>query len=147
VGALTSEYLSTHGISVYERDPQNLSILGFVFERLAPGKTATTRKKWTDSQGSEVTDLKVYWTYADRSTGDKLPPGFWRLRLAHYAPRGEIKLLAADGGCRVSFDLFFQTSGANVAGIIPMDSNWSYRSNGILERGYLKGISEALSAQ
>jgi hypothetical protein len=50
------------------------------------------RQPWTDAQGNKISDFKVYWTYADRKTGDRLPFGAWRLRLDHYAPMGEMKL-------------------------------------------------------
>lgn len=147
VAALTPEYLSRHGIFVHGEGSQDLRILGFDYEPLAPGKSVRDRKKWTDAQGNEITDFKVYWTYADRKTGDKSVPGIWRLRLAHYQPRGEIKLLSAGGSCSVEIDLFFETSGANVIGILPVDSQWSYHSNGVMEREYLEGISAALTAR
>jgi hypothetical protein len=145
VAPVTSEYLSRHGIFVHGEGSHDLRILGFDYEPLAPRKSVRDRKKWTDARGHEITDFKVYWTYADRKTGDKSVPGIWRLRLAHYQPRGEIKLLSAGGRCSVEFDLFFETSGANVIGILPVDSQWSYHSNGVMEREYLEGISAALT--
>jgi hypothetical protein len=145
VAALTSEYLSRHGIFVSAQGSQDLMILGFDHEPLAPGKSVSNRKKWTDAQGNEITDFKVYRTYAARNTGDKPVPGIWRLRLAHYQPKGEIKMLSDGRRCSVEFDLFFETSGANVIGILPVDSQWRYHSNGIMEREYLEGISQALT--
>jgi len=140
VAAITSEYLSRRGIFVQGEGSQDLRILG-----LRPGKSVGNRKKWTDAQGNEITDFKVYWAYADRKTGGKLVPGIWRLRLAHYQPRGRIKLLSAEGGCSVEFDLSFETSGARMIGILGVDSQWSYHSNGVIERAYLEGISAALA--
>ena len=143
VAAQTSEYLSGHGIFV--QGSQDLRILGFDYEPSTPGKSARQRKKWTDAQGNEINDFKVYWTYADRKTGHRLAPGIWRLRLAHYQPKGKIKLLSAGGGCSVEFDLFFETWGANMIGILGVDSQWDYHSNGVMEREYLKGISGVLT--
>jgi hypothetical protein len=118
---VASTYLSSRGIFVSEkRYAQDLSILGLDHEPLAPGKDVRKRKKWRDAQGDEITDFKVYWTYADRKTGDRPVFGIWRLRLAHYQPRGEIKLSPAEGGgCSADFDLYFETWGANVIGILP----------------------------
>jgi hypothetical protein len=45
----------------------------------------------------------------------------------------------------VDFDLYFETWGANVIGILPVDSQWGYHSNGLMEREYLGGISAALT--
>jgi len=100
-------------------------------------------KPWTDAQGNEITDFKVYWDYADRGTGEKLPLGIWRLRLAHYQPGGEIKLASVAEGCKVDFRLAFSAWGVNVIAILPLDSSWSYGSNGRLDREYLDGISAA----
>jgi hypothetical protein len=50
------------------------------------------------------------------------------------------------GGCSVAFGVNFDTWGTNVIGILPMDSQWTYHSNGLMEREYLDGISEALTA-
>jgi hypothetical protein len=44
--------------------------VGIDAEPLAPGKVARKPKKWRDAQGNEITDLKVYWTYADKKTGE-----------------------------------------------------------------------------
>jgi hypothetical protein len=147
VAKAASTYLSSRGIFVDEgRHAHDLAILGIDHEPLETGKVETKQKKWTDAQGNRVTDLKVYWTYADKSTGDKPVFGIWRLRLAHYQPRGEIKLAQAEGGgCSVDFDLYFETWGANVIGILPVDSQWGYHSNGLMEREYLGGISAALT--
>ncbi len=121
--------------------------MGLDNEPLEPGKVVRKRKKWRDAKGNEITDLKVYWTYADRKTGEKLPFGIWRIRLEHYDPWGEIRLSPAEeGGCSVAFGLRFETWGANVIGILPLDSAWVYGSNGLMEREYLDGISEALTA-
>jgi hypothetical protein len=40
----------------------------------------------------------------------------------------------------VDFDLYFETWGADVIGILPVDSRWDYHSNGLMEREYLDGI-------
>ena len=71
VAGVASAYLSSHGIFVYdERRARDLSIVGIDAEPLAPGKVARKPKKWRDAQGNEITDLKVYWTYADKKTGE-----------------------------------------------------------------------------
>jgi hypothetical protein len=46
-------------------------------------------KPWTDAQGNQINDFKVYWTYANRKDGGKLPFGVWHLRLQRYTPLGE----------------------------------------------------------
>ena len=143
-------YLSEHGVFTTEKTRfQDISIVGREFEPITAGSLAHRRKRkpWTDAHGSEVTDLKVYWTYANRATGEKLPFGIWRLRTAHCQPEGDIKLTSDGGGCKVDFQLTFDTWGANVIGILPLDSQWSYYSNGRLEREYLDGISATLEQQ
>jgi hypothetical protein len=128
-------YLLTHGVMTFDEVPfQVLSIIG------RGGKLPP----WADSHGNEMTDFRVYWQYADRGTGEKLPFGVWRLRLSHYQPRGEMKLAPTEGGCDVNFRLAFRTDGANMITILGVDSQWGYGSNGRMEREYLDGISAAL---
>ena len=128
-------YLSDHGVSTFEKDrgPGNISIIGKL-------------KLWTDGHASEITDFKVYWRFADRKTGEKLPFGMWHLRLSHYWPGGEMTLTPEHGGCELNMTLRFVTNGANMIAILPLDSAWDYESNGRLEREYLDGISTALKA-
>jgi hypothetical protein len=147
VAETANTYLSQHGIFTTEKTGfQEISVIGRESEPTMAGSLARGRKlePWTDVQGTEITDLKVYWTYADRATGEKLPFGIWRLRTAHYQPQGDIKLTSDAGGCKVDFRLTFSTWGANVIAILPLDSSWGYGSNGRLEREYLGGISAAL---
>jgi len=112
-------YLARHGLNV-DTIADGLKIAGIF-----------GRQIWTDAKGNKITDLTVYWTYADRKS-DKLLIGVWHLRLAHYVPLGQVKLLAEASGCRLEFALEFQTSGANVFGIAPMDSSWYLEGNGRL---------------
>lgn len=65
---------------------QGLKIIGFAQEPLKPRESRTKPQNWSDAQGNGITDFKVYWTYANRKTGDKLPVGAWRLRMEHYGP-------------------------------------------------------------
>lgn len=99
---------------------------------------------WTDAHRREINDFKVYWNYSDRSTGGGLPFGVWRLRLSHYVPWGEVKLAPSDEGCDATMQLYFQAWGANMVAILGVDAEWSYKSNGRMEREYLDGISLAL---
>jgi len=150
VAEMANAYLSQHGIYTAEKTRfQDISVIGRESEPITAGSLARGRKlkPWTDAQGIEITDLKVYWTYADRATGEKLPFGIWRVRTAHYQPQGEIKLTSESGGCKVNFQLRFSTWGANVIAILPLDSSWGYDSNGRLEREYLVGMSAALEQQ
>jgi hypothetical protein len=128
-------YLSDHGVSTFEKDPGpgNISIIG-------------RQKLWTDGHASEITDFKVYWRFADRKTGEKLPFGMWHLRLSHYWPGGEMTLTSEQGGCELNMTIRFGTNGANMVAILPLDSAWDYESNGRLEREYFDGISTALKA-
>ena len=149
VAEIAEAYLSQHGVSTNETTrSQDISIVGQELKPVTAGsirKPANGRKlkPWTDAQGNEITDYKVYWTYADRGTGERLPFGSWRARSAHYQPQGEITLTSDDGGCKIDFRLTFGTWGVNVIAILPVDSSWVYGSNGRLERGYLDGISAA----
>jgi hypothetical protein len=102
---------------------------------------------WTDAQGHEINDLKVYWNYSDRSTGKQLPFGVWRLRLSHYAPWGEVRLTPADGSCDVTMQLRFEAWGANMVAFLGVDSSWSYESNGRMEGEYLEAISAVLKQE
>src|SRR4051812_48244658 len=67
-------YLSKNGILTTEKTRfQDISIIGRESEpRTAERPWGGKLKPWTDAQGSEITDFKVYWTYADRRTGEKL---------------------------------------------------------------------------
>ena len=137
VAGKAMSYLSEHGVLTYETARfQTISVIGRIGRKDKP---------WTDAQGKEITDFKVYWTYADRSTGDKEIFGIWRVRMAHYQPKGEIKLTPGDQGCNADFRLAFEAWGAMVIGILPADSQWEYSSTGRLEREYLEGISAALA--
>ncbi len=133
VALVASTYLQKHGVlTVPFENPRRLWI----------GQDG--RQPWTDAQGNKVNDFKVYWNFANRNDGEKLPFGMWHMRLAHYQPTGEIALDSVEGGCDADFRLFFQTSGGLVIGILPVDSQWEYGSNGRMERGYLDGISVEL---
>ena len=135
VSTVASSYLERHGVrAVGVSGVQGLTISG-----------ATGLKPWTDAAGNRVNDLKVYWTFSDKQSGDELPFLVWRMRLGHYWPEGEIKLSTIEGGCSVAFQLSFGASGANVLGILPVDSQWSIGSNGRMEREYLDGISAELA--
>jgi hypothetical protein len=138
-------YLSDHGVFTFEKDNgfRNISIDGLASEHVSPGSRKL--KLWTDGQASEITDFRVYWKFADRNTGDKLPFGIWRLRLSHYRPGGEITLTPDRGACELNMAITFKTDGANMIAILPVDSDWDYESNGRLEREYLDGISAALT--
>jgi hypothetical protein len=140
-------YLSEHGIATSEKTgSEDISITGRDLEPITAGSLARgpKPKPWTDAQGNEINDFKVYWTYADRKTGKNLPFGIWRIRMEHYVPWGEIRLASEGEGCNVGIQLRFLTSGAKVIAILPVDSAWDYQSNGRLERGYLDAISAAL---
>jgi len=102
------------------------------------------RAPWTDADGKVISDFRVYWNYADRKTGERLPFGVWHMRLEHYTPSGEFKMTPDEGGCQVAFRLLFSTSGGNVIGIIPVDASWEYWSNGRMEREYLAGIAASM---
>jgi hypothetical protein len=124
VAEIAEAYLSEHGILTNEKTSfQDISIVGRELKPVTAGSireltNGRKLKQWTDAQGNEITDSKVYSTYADKGTGEKLPFGVWRLRSAHYQPQGEIKLTSDDGGCKVDFRLTFGTWGANVIGIL-----------------------------
>jgi hypothetical protein len=123
---------------------QSIAVVGGESELILGGGGRQKLRPWTDVKGSDITDFAVYSTYADREAGEKLPLGLWRIRLAHYQPRGEIRLTFVEGGCDVDFLLSFETWGANVVAILPADSHWVYDSNGRMEREYLDGLSAAL---
>ncbi len=130
-------YLAAHGLLAVESGGfRVLSLVG----TLRKGHLRNNATPWTDADGREVNDRRVYWTYADRKTGERVLPPVWRLRLEHYEPTGEITLMADGGGCTLRFQIHFQAWGANVLLIMPVDSMWQYGSNGRLERGYLDGI-------
>jgi len=143
-------YLSEHGIATYEKTSfQNISIIGRESGPITAGsldrRGGRKLRPWTNVQGNDVTDSAVHWAYADRETGDKLPLGMWRIRLAHYQPWGEIKLAPEEVGCKVDFKLSFESWSANVIAILPLDDiSWAYASNGRMEREYPDGISAAL---
>jgi hypothetical protein len=101
-------------------------------------------KTWTDIRGERITDSKVYWHYANRSDTEKTPFGVWRLRLEHYRVRGEMKLMEREETCNLDFKLHFVAGGANMVGILGVDSQWTYGSNGRMEQEYLQGISAEL---
>jgi hypothetical protein len=125
-----------------------ISIVGREAEPITAGSLSRGRRKLkplTDAQGNEIADFKVYWTYADRKTGEKPPFAWWRIRMAHYSPEGEIKLASSGReGCAIDFHLVFGAWGANVLAILPMDSKWGCAGNGRLEREYPDGITAAL---
>jgi hypothetical protein len=104
-------------------------------------------KPWTNSRGDRIGDLQVYWHYANRSDTEKVPFGVWRLRLEHYRLRGEMKLFSNGNGCDVDLRVHFETGGGNVIGVLPVDAQWDYGSNGRLEREYIDGISAELTRQ
>jgi hypothetical protein len=114
-------------------------------------RTAPTRsgdlKPWTSAQGNKISDFAVYWTYANRKDTKKMPFGVWHLRLGRYWLMGELKLMPDDqdqGACNVDFKLNFEAGGANMVGFLGVDSQWSYGSNGRMEREYLDGIAADL---
>ena len=131
----TKAYLSEHGLLTFQKDNdfRNISIAG-----------RSSVPRWTDGQATEITDLKVYWKLADRKTADKLPFGMWHLRLSHYWPGGAIALTPDQGACELKMTIRFVTNGANMIAVLPLDSDWDYASNGLLEREYLDGIATAL---
>jgi hypothetical protein len=129
-----SSYFRKHGIAFLK----SYSFEGF---RVLTGG----REPWTDAQGNRINDSTVYGTYADRESGEKLLAGMWHLRLSHYTLQGELKPSPDERKCNVDFQLRFKTSGAQVIGILPVDSSWSYASNGRLELEYLDGISAELN--
>lgn len=140
-------YFSEHGIYTFEKDSfHSILILG----RESVGRLSNGRqgvKPWTDGNGREITDFRVYRDFADRKTGEKLPLGLWHLRLSHYKPLGEISLAPSEGGCGMNISIRFETNGAMIIAILPVDSAWGYSSNGLLEREYLDGISDVLQKE
>ena len=117
-----------------------------VLVRTAPTKAGDSRP-WTDAQGNKINDFAVYWTYANRKDTQKIPFGVWHLRLGRYWLMGEMKLMpeAQDqGACNVDLKLNFEAGGANMVGFLGVDPEWSYGSNGRMERQYLDGISAEL---
>jgi hypothetical protein len=92
-------------------------------------------KPWTDSNGRKIDDGRVLRGFGDTNS-TKAREGPWRLlRMAHYRPRGEINFSEIGRACRVEFRLEFETSGAAALLIIPlMDGEWSYPSNGRMEK-------------
>jgi hypothetical protein len=147
VADIASEYFKDHGVYTFEKHgmltPEgirynSLSIYG------AGKKRVGILQSWTDAQGNKISDFKVYWTYANTNDTEKLPFGVWHLRLGHYWPEGEMKLIPDEGGCTVNFQLHFGASGGNMVGILGVDSRWSYGSNGRMEREYMGGISVEL---
>jgi hypothetical protein len=133
VAEVAPAYLKQHGVLALP----SWSFEGFLIRGAPP--------PWTDAQGNQISDFKVYWTYSNRNDGEKLPFGIWHLRLQRYTPTGELRLSPDERGCTVDFRLEFFTAGANVIAILPVDSTWSYGSNGRLEREYVDGISKELS--
>jgi len=128
-----SAYLSSRGALTFEKVRlQDIEIVG------------RGAKHWTDANGKEITDFRVYWTFANRGTGQKLPIGVWHIRMEHYQPLGKFNLASDERECNANFQLAFQTSGGMVMGILPVDDQWSYDNNGRMEREYLSGISAAL---
>jgi len=93
-----------------------------------------------DAHGDKVSDMRVYWNFSNKKSGEKLPLFVWRLRMNHYWPAGEMKLTPIGGRCNVELHLAFAAAGANVLGILPVDSQWAIGSNGRMEREYLAGI-------
>lgn len=135
LAGIASTYLTKHGIFVFPKS-DGLSI------QASQGKRDTP---WTDAQGKTVNDFKVYWDFSNKSSGEKEIFGLlWHLRLSHYWGSGLMKLDPDAGGCNVDFRLRFETSGADVVVILPLDSSWVYESNGRMEREYLDGISAEL---
>lgn len=133
-------YFSEHGFNSYRQSQETLTLSrGSVMVSSIDGNRQPI--PWTDAHGSAINDFRVYWNFADRRTGEKLPFGVWHLRLSHYVPLGEMKLTPSSGGCDVSFLLRFRTDGANMFTILGVDSMWSYESNGRLEREYMEAIS------
>ena len=106
VAERVEEYLSKRGIFTEEKaGSQSIAVVGRESELIPGGGGRQKLRPWTDAKGNEITDFAVYWTYADREAGEKLPWGLWRIRLAHYQPRGEIRLTSVQGGCDVDFHL------------------------------------------
>lgn len=133
VSAIASAYLIQHGLyAVGKREGNGLSIMG---RASAP---------WTDAQGRKINDFRIYWLFSDKKSDDKLPFPLWHVRLSHYRPAGEMKAVDGDSGCDVVFNLSFQTDGANVIGVLPVDSRWDLGSNGRMEREYMGGITAEL---
>jgi hypothetical protein len=139
VSQVANEYFAKHGMGIEILRADNTQTLSLIGSVRSGGATP-----WTDAKGNKINDAEVYWMYTNKSEGEKLPFGMWRLRLDHYAPRGNLKLAGYEGGCNVDFALYFETGGANVVGIFPLDSSWANSSNGRLEREYLDGIYAAL---
>jgi hypothetical protein len=143
-------YFNSHGIFTRENRGM-LTAEGSPFASLLV-RTAPTRsgdlKPWTDALGNKISDFAVYWIYANRKDTEKIPFGVWHLRLGRYWLMGEMKLMPEDhdqGACRVDFKLNFEAGGANMVGFLGVDSQWSYGSNGRMEREYLDGISAELA--
>jgi hypothetical protein len=133
VAGTASTYFKKHGMFMYQ----------------APGSREAAvyglGKLWTDAADNHISDFEVYWTYSNCKDSEKVPFGVWRMRLEHYAPRGEMKLIPDGSACSAEFHLSFQTSGANVIVILVLDSSWQFENNGRMERAYLDGISAELS--
>jgi len=135
VARVASEYLGNHGVNTSGGHiPDGFDIWGY-------------RGRWTDAQGSRLTDLRIYRTYLDRKSPEKLPFGIWHLRLDHYRPVGKMSLSPNADGCQANLRLRFDTGGAIVVAIIVLDSQWESGSNGRMEREYLEGIGAALAAE
>jgi hypothetical protein len=47
----------------------------------------------------------------------------------------------------MNISIRFETNGAMIIAILPVDSAWGYSSNGLLEREYLDGISDVLQKE
>lgn len=145
-----STYLKNHGIFAQEnRGMVTTESVSFNSLSVRAGgfRGAHDSTLWTDAQGNKISDFKVYWTYADRNDTEKTPFGVWRLRLGHYQLQGELSFVPdgkSEKTCNLDFKLHFVAGGANMVGILGVDSQWSYGSNGRMEQEYLKGISAEL---
>ena len=139
--------MSSHGTYAYTDDahpPPNLMIAGGAIESDHRAKLMP----WTEASGRKIDDHRVLQTYADETSAKTRTGPAWLLRLAHYRPRGEMKFSPGGSGCMVEFQLYFETNGVAVLGILPVeDVQWAYRSNGRMEREYLDGISAELIKQ
>jgi hypothetical protein len=145
-----STYLKIHGMFTHENKGM-MNSAGLAFSSLsvrAGGfRGADGSTPWTDAQGNKISDFGVYWRYADKKETEKIPFGVWRLRLDHYRLQGELKLVPDEKRqetCTLDFNLHFVAGGANMVGILGVDSQWSYGSNGRMEQEYLKGISSEI---
>lgn len=132
-----STYLAAHGLAVQTEEGARSNSAGVPFSEVGiwgwtfePG--SGKRIPWTDDGGRRVNDFRVYWTYADRKSVERLPFGEWHLQLAHYAVNGGMKMIPANGVCEVRMALQFVTDGARMRGILGLDASWSYDSNGRL---------------